>query len=86
MQAITMSDMLLFRVSELVIPLYIIDCPNNFKGCFKYDMGTLSWLNAKTVGRVPTPLFGRFVMCSAGDYGIIMLSRQKNGNWSLVAI
>ena len=77
MQAVPMSDMLLFRVSELVIPLYIIDCPNNFNGCFKYDMGNLSWLNAKTVGRAPTSLFGRLVMCR-----LVMWGGQKNRNWS----
>ena len=30
-----------------------------------HDIGTLSWLNAKTFERVPTPLFDRLVRCSA---------------------
>ena len=31
----------------------------------KHDMGGLSWLNAETFERAPTPLFGRLVKCSA---------------------
>ena len=31
----------------------------------KHDVGALSWLNAETVERAPTPLFGRLVRCSA---------------------
>ena len=31
----------------------------------KHDMGTLSWLNAEILERVPTPYFGRLVRCSA---------------------
>ena len=31
----------------------------------KCDMGTLSWLNAETLERAPTPLLGRLVRCSA---------------------
>ena len=31
----------------------------------KHDVGALSWLNAKTVERVPTLLFDRLVRCSA---------------------
>ena len=30
----------------------------------KQDMGALSWFNAETPERVPTPLFGRLVRCS----------------------
>ena len=30
----------------------------------EYDVGALSWLNAETVKRAPTPLFGRLVRCS----------------------
>ena len=33
--------------------------------CIKQDVGALSWLNAETVKRAPTPLFGRLVKCSA---------------------
>ena len=40
----------------------------------KHDMDALSWLNAETLKRAPTPLFGRRVKCSAlgalsQDYG-----------------
>ena len=31
---------------------------------WKHDMGTLLWLNAETLRRAPTPLFGRLVRCS----------------------
>ena len=31
----------------------------------KHDVGVLSCLNVETVERVPTPLFGRLVRCSA---------------------
>ena len=31
----------------------------------KHDMGTLSWLNAETLKRALSPLFGRLVRCSA---------------------
>ena len=30
-----------------------------------HDMGTLSWLNAEPLERVPTPLVGRLLRCSA---------------------
>ena len=32
--------------------------------CCKHDMGTLLWLKAETLKRVPTPLFSRLVRCS----------------------
>ena len=31
----------------------------------KHDMGALLWLNAETLERAPTSLFGRLVRCSA---------------------
>ena len=34
-------------------------------GRCKRDVGALSWLNAETVKRAPTPLFGRLVRCFA---------------------
>ena len=51
----------------LVIPLYVI-CVQLFASrassrC-KHDVGALSWLNAETVERAPTPFFGRLVRCS----------------------
>ena len=55
-------------LKPLVIPLYVILCPVIcFEGSSlcKHDVGALSWLNAETVERVPTPLFGRLVRCSA---------------------
>ena len=33
----------------------------------KHDMGTLWLLNAETLERVHTPVFGRFVRCSAHE-------------------
>ena len=42
---------------------------------YKNDMGSLSWLNAETFKKAPTPLFDGLVRCSAigtllRDYGI----------------
>ena len=49
----------------LVIPLYVILYSLRASSCCKHDVGTLSWLNAETVERAPTPLFGRLLRCSA---------------------
>ena len=49
----------------LVIPLYVILFASRALSSCKHDVGTLSWLNAETVERAPTPLFGRLVRCSA---------------------
>ena len=52
----------------LVIPLYVI-CVQLFvlraSSRCKQDVGALSWLNAETVERVLTPVFGSLVRCSA---------------------
>ena len=40
---------------------------------WKHDMGALSWLNAETHKRVPTPLFGRLVRCSAHGHSFVTL-------------
>ena len=36
-------------------------------------MGTLLWLNAVTLKRAPTPLFGRLVRCSAHGRSFVRL-------------
>ena len=54
-------------LKPLVISLYVILCAIIcFEGssCCKHDVGALSWLNAETVERAPTPHFGRLVKCS----------------------
>ena len=43
----------------------MIICSEGFTSRCKHDVGALSWLNAETVEREPTPLFGRLVRCSA---------------------
>ena len=48
---------------------------------------TLSWVNAKTVERVPTPLFGRLVRCSAhgpflGDYSCTLSTKYGTEQFS----
>ena len=43
----------------------------------KHDMGTLSSLNAETLERVLTPLFGRFLTCSAHGCSFMRLRYTK---------
>ena len=80
------SDMLPFKVSGLVVPLYVIEYPIIcFKGCCKHDMDTLSWLNAKILRRAPTLLFGRLVRCSVHGHSFRRLWYMQNDrNWPLV--
>ena len=39
----------------------------------KHDIGTLLWLNAGTLERVPNPLFNGFVRCSAHGHSFARL-------------
>ena len=47
----------------VVVPLYYFVqlFASKASNRWKYDMGALSWLNAETLKRVPTCLFGRLV-------------------------
>ena len=59
--------------------MYVIICPITCSSRCIHDMGTLSWLNAETLKRVPTPLVGRLVRCSAygRDYSKIIICSLK---------
>ena len=44
----------------------------------KHDMGTLSWLNVKTLKRVPIPLFDRLFRCSTHGRSFVRLWYMNN--------
>ena len=62
----------------LVAPSCVIACPIIcFEDC-KCDMGTLSWLNAGTLERTPTPLIDRLVRCSIHEHSLARLWYMHN--------
>ena len=50
--------------SDSVVRYFVSNFASRASSRCKHDVGTLSWLNAETVKRAPTPLFGRLVRCS----------------------
>ena len=70
-----------FRCTLFCVQLFA----SRVSSCCKHDVGALSWLNAETVKKAPTPLFGRLVRCSAhepflGDYSISSQSMPKKSS------
>ena len=61
-----------FTLKPLVIPLSSYFASRTLSHC-KHDIGTLLWLNAGTVERVPNPLFDGFVRCSAHGHPFVRL-------------
>ena len=67
-------------LKPMVITLYVIVCPSIYifastaSNHCKHDMGALLWLNAEPPERVPTPLFGRLIRCSAHPPHTYLLS------------
>ena len=48
-----------FRCTLFCVQLFALRVSSHCK----HDMGAVSWLNAETVEKAPTPLFGRLVRC-----------------------
>ena len=57
------------QLHVIVVQLFALGASSHCKR----DMGALSWLNAKTFERVPTPFFGRLVRCSAHGHSFVRL-------------